>query len=110
MKTPRNGFATLLRTALGRQWQHLHPDIRARFTPAPGVTRQCFTGSMSTIDRSFVGWIIARTIAFVRILPPVRARDVPFEFNLAPVPPLLRGGSRNGSITLTTAVLNFVRS
>lgn len=86
MNTTPNGFAALLRTALGKQWQHLHPDIRARFTPAPGATRQCFTGGMNTIERSFIGWLIARLIAFARVLPSVRARDVPFEFNLAPAP------------------------
>lgn len=84
MHNTPNGFAALLRTALGAQWQHLHPDIRARFTLAPGAARQRFTGSMSIIERSRIGWLIARAIAFVRILPSVRARDVPFEFNLAP--------------------------
>ncbi len=81
-----NGLAALLRTALGTRWQHLHPDIRARFTLAPGETRQSFSGTMSEINRSTVGWIIARLIAFVRILPAVRAQDVPFEFNLTPAP------------------------
>ena len=41
---------------------------------------------MSTIERSFIGWLIARLIAFVRVLPSVRARDVPFEFNLTATP------------------------
>ena len=86
MKKTPHGFAALLHAALGTQWQHLHPDIRARFTPAPGASRQRFTGSMSEIDRSFIGWLIARAIAFVRMLPAVRARDVPFEFNLTPAP------------------------
>ncbi len=86
MKTTPNGFAALLQASLGTRWQHLHPDIRARFTPAPGVTRQRFTGSMSEIDRSFIGWLIAHAIAFVRVLPAARARAVPFEFNLAPAP------------------------
>ena len=84
MKNTPNGFAALLRRALGTQWQHLHPDIRARFTPAPGATRQRFTGTMSKIDRSFIGWLIARAIAFMHVLPAVRARNVPFEFNLSP--------------------------
>ncbi len=84
MKNIPNGFAALLRVSLGARWEHLHPDIRARFTPAPGASRQRFTGSMSGIDRSVIGRLIARAIAFVRVLPAVRARDVPFEFNLAP--------------------------
>lgn len=86
MNSPCRGFSTLLRAALGAQWAHLHPDIRARFTLAPGATRQRFTGNMSEIDRSFIGGLIARLIAFMRVLPAVRARDVPFEFNLAPAP------------------------
>ena len=86
MNDTRNGLAELLRTALGTRWQHLHPDIRARFTPAPGASRQSFSGSMSKIDRSAIGWLIAQLIAFVRILPAARARDVPFEFNLSPAP------------------------
>ena len=84
MNTSPNGFAALLRTALGTEWRHLHPDICARFTLAPGATRQSFTGVMSEIDRSTVGWLIARVIAFVHVLPAARARDVPFEFNLSP--------------------------
>ena len=78
------GLAAVLRTALGARWQHLHPDIRARFTLAPGATRQSFTGTMREIHRSRIGWLIAHLIAFVRILPTVNARDVPFEFNLSP--------------------------
>ncbi len=77
-----NGLAALLRTSLGAQWQHLHPDIRTRFTLAPGATRQRFTGVMNQIERSTLGWLIAHLIAFVHVLPAVRARDVPFEFNL----------------------------
>lgn len=81
-----NGFAALLRTSLGTEWQHLHPDIRARFTLASGETRQSFSGMMSEIDRSALGWLIARLIAFVHVLPAARARDVPFEFNLTAAP------------------------
>jgi hypothetical protein len=81
-----NGFAALLRTALGPEWQQVHPDIRARFTLAPGALRQTFTGVMSEIDRSALGWLIARLIAFLHVLPAVRARDVPFEFNLSAAP------------------------
>ena len=84
MNTPLNGFAAVLRAALGAQWQDLHPDIRARFTLAPGESRQSFTGTMHEIDRSRIGWLIAHLIAFVRILPATDARDVPFEFNLSP--------------------------
>ncbi len=84
MNTPLNGFAALLHAALGTQWQQLHPHIRARFALAPGTARQRFTGSMSEINRSPIGWLIAKLIAFVRILPAKRARDVPFEFNLSP--------------------------
>ena len=86
MNNPCRGFSTLLRAALGAQWAHLHPDIRARFTLAPGATRQRFTGSMREIDRSFIGGLIARAIAFMRVLPPDRARDVSFEFNLSLAP------------------------
>ena len=82
MKDTLNGVAALLRTSLGPHWQHLHPDIRARFTLAPGATRQRFTGTMTHIERSPLGWLIARLITFVHVLPSVRARDVPFEFNL----------------------------
>ncbi len=82
MDNTPNGLAALLGQTLGAQWRHLHPDIRARFTLAPGATRQRFTGSMSTIERSCIGWLIARLIAFMHVLPSVRARDVPFEFNL----------------------------
>ena len=89
MDTPLNGFAVLLRTALGARWQFLHPDIRARFTLAPGATQQSFTGTMDEINRSAIGWAIARLIAFMHILPSVRARDVPFEFNLSPAASLL---------------------
>ena len=31
-----------------------------------------------------MGWLVAKLIAFIRILPATRARDVPFEFNLRP--------------------------
>ncbi len=86
MKTPLNGFAAVLRESLGEQWDDLHPDIRARFTLAPGVMRQSFSGTMSEINRSPLGWLIAKLIAFVRILPAARARNVPFEFNLSPAP------------------------
>ena len=78
-----NGLAALLRQALGARWQALHPDIRARFTPAPGTTMQAFNGSMQVVERSTLGWLIAKLIAFVRILPAIKARDVPFEFHLA---------------------------
>jgi len=84
-----NGLAVLLRTSLGADWQHLHPDIRARFTLASGETCQTFTGTMGEINRSALGWLIAKLIAFVRILPATRAHNVPFEFNLAPA---LNGG------------------
>jgi hypothetical protein len=89
MSDPKNGLAVLLRNSLGADWQHLHPDIRARFTLAQGETRQTFTGTMGEINRSALGWLIAKLIAFVRILPATRARNVPFEFNLAPA---LNGG------------------
>jgi hypothetical protein len=82
MKISLNGLAILLSASLGTRWPHLHPDIRARFTLAPGTTRQRFTGTMNQIERSPLGWLIARLIAFVHVLPSVRARDVPFEFNL----------------------------
>jgi hypothetical protein len=39
---------------------------------------------MHTIDRSLLGGLIARLIAFVRVLPTVRAHEVPFEFHLSP--------------------------
>ncbi len=84
MDTPLNGLAGALRAALGDDWLRLHPDIRARFTLAPGLTRQAFTGTMRHIHRSPAGWLIAKLIAFVRILPSARTRDVPFEFNLSP--------------------------
>jgi len=84
MDDPLNDLAALLRTSLGADWQLLHPDIRARFTLAPGETCQTFTGTMSEVNRSALGWLIAKLIAFVRILPATRARNVPFEFNLAP--------------------------
>lgn len=80
------GLAGLLRAALGPRWPHLHPDIRARFTLAPGASRQRFSGVMRVVERSPLGWLIARLIAFVRVLPAARARDVPFEFNLTPAP------------------------
>ena len=89
MDTPLNGFAVLLRTALGARWQFLHPDIRARFTLAPGATRQSFSGTMDEINRSAIGWAIAHLIAFVHVLPAARARNVPFEFNLSPAASLL---------------------
>ena len=68
MDTPLNGFAVLLRTALGARWQFLHPDIRARFTLAPGATQQSFTGTMDEIDRSAIGWANqnARSVACCR--------------------------------------------
>ena len=84
MNIPLNGLAALLRTVLGARWQFLHPDIRARFTLAPGATQQSFAGTMDEINRSAIGWAIARLIAFVQVLPSARARDVPFEFNLSP--------------------------
>src|SRR5262245_15408011 len=84
MDTPLNGLAAVLRTALGRRWQALHPDIRARFTLTASETRQSFTGTMTEINRSTLGWLIAKAIAFVRILPSIRARHVAFEFNLSP--------------------------
>ena len=84
MNIPLNGLAALLRASLGPRWEDLHPDIRARFTMPPGEMRQTFTGTMSEINRSAIGWLIARLIAFVHVLPAVRARDVPFEFNLSP--------------------------
>ena len=74
------GLAGLLRAALGPRWPHLHPDIRARFTLAPGASRQRFSGVMRVVERAPLGWLIARLIAFVRVLPAARARDVPFEF------------------------------
>jgi hypothetical protein len=84
MNTQLNGLAALLRASLGSRWEHLHPDIRARFTMASGETRQTFTGTMNEINRSAIGWLIARLIAFMHVLPAVQARDVPFEFNLSP--------------------------
>jgi hypothetical protein len=92
MKIASNGLAGLLRAALGARWQQLHPQIRARFTLAPGKTQQSFAGSMSQIDRSACGWVIAKLIAFVRILPSQRARHVPFEFNLRPAQRDISGG------------------
>lgn len=86
MKYVLNGLAGVLRVALGEQWERLHPDIRARFTLAPGKTQQSFNGIMHEVDRSLIGWLIAKLIAFVRILPAQRARNVPFEFNLQPAP------------------------
>jgi Domain of unknown function (DUF4166) len=83
MTTPPHGLARLLHASLGARWQHLHPDIRARFTLAPTIQRQSFTGTMHAVDRSFIGWLIAKLIAFVRILPATRARDVPFAFHLS---------------------------
>ena len=35
---PQNGLAVVLRTVLGVRWDSLHPDIRRRFTMAPGAT------------------------------------------------------------------------
>lgn len=81
-----NGLAATLRASLGTRWPDLHPDIRARFTLAPGITRQSFEGTMQVVNRSAFGWLIAKLIAFVRILPAQRARDVPFTFNLTPAP------------------------
>lgn len=81
-----NGLAGLLRAALGERWLHLHPHIRARFTLAPGTTRQTFAGIMHEINRSAFGWLVAKLIALVRVLPAQRARNVPFEFNLTPAP------------------------
>jgi hypothetical protein len=91
MKNKPNGLAAVLSVALGRHWLHLHPDIRARFTLAPGAQAQTFTGTMNTIERSPAGWLIARLIAFLHVLPAVRARDVPFEFNLSPAPAVAGG-------------------
>lgn len=99
MKNIPNGFAALLRVSLGARWEHLHPDIRARFTPAPGASRQRFTGSMSGIDRSVIGWLIARVIAFVRVLPAVRVRAT-CHLNSTSRPHPARAGSRSGCITL----------
>jgi len=84
MNDPLNGLAVLLRTALGTRWEYLHPDIRSRFTLGAGETCQTFTGTMGEVNRSALGWLIAKLIAFVRILPATRARNVPFEFNLTP--------------------------
>ena len=84
MHHPVNGLALVLRAAMGAQWMQLHPDIRARFTLPPGARHQSFTGMMDVVDRSFMGWLVAKLIAFVRILPATRARNVPFEFNLKP--------------------------
>lgn len=86
MKPPLHGLAAVLRASLGAHWNTLHPDIRARFTLTPEAARQSFTGTMSEVHRSRVGWLIAKLIAFVRILPSVRARNVPFEFHLTPAP------------------------
>lgn len=84
MNAPLNGLASVLRPTLGAQWNQLHPDIRARFTFAPDQHHQSFTGVMNVVERTFMGWLIAKLIAFVRILPATRARKVPFEFNLRP--------------------------
>lgn len=84
MTTPLNGLAAVLRPALGAQWHQLHPDIRARFTLASDDHGQSFTGVMDVVERTFMGWMVAKLIAFVRILPATRARNVPFEFNLRP--------------------------
>lgn len=86
MKFDPNGLAGVLRASLGAHWNRLHPQIRARFTLAPGATRQSFAGTMHRIERSALGWLIAKLIAFVRILPAQSARNVPFEFNLTPAP------------------------
>ena len=86
MNKPPHGLAALLCRSLGADWKRVHPHIRARFTLAPGATRQRYTGTMSEINRSPIGWLIAHLIAFVHILPTARARDVPFEFNLSPAP------------------------
>lgn len=92
MNTPLNGLAAVLRPTLGAQWETLHEDIRARFTMAPTATRQSFTGTMQVIDRSAAGWLVAKLIAFVRILPCVRASNVPFAFNLSSAAPAAAGG------------------
>lgn len=92
MKYTPNGLAGVLRAALGARWQHLHPDIRARFTLATDKTQQSFAGSMSEVDRSACGWLIAKLIGFVRILPSQRARHVPFVFNLRPAAQWVEGG------------------
>jgi Domain of unknown function (DUF4166) len=82
MKIPANGLSVLLHAALGPAWQRLHPDIRDRFTLAPGATRQRYSGIMQRIECSALGCLIARLIAFMRVLPAVRASGVPFDFNL----------------------------
>jgi hypothetical protein len=86
MEIPLTGLAALLCTSLGPRWRHLHPDIRARFTLAPGALRQSFTGTMNVVERSPLGWLIARLITFIRVLPAARARNVKFEFNLTAAP------------------------
>ena len=83
MKHAPSGLAAVLQASLGGQWPRLHPDIRARFNLAAGNIRQSFSGTMTVIDRSTMGWLIARLIGFVRVLPAARARNVPFEFNLS---------------------------
>lgn len=91
MNDSPNGLAAVLSAALGTRWPSLHTDIRARFTLAPGETRQSFSGTMDDIQRSALGWWIARLIAFVRILPAQRARNVPFEFHLSRAPAVAGG-------------------
>lgn len=86
MKLEPYGLAGVLRAQLGERWNDLHADIRARFTLPEGTTRQSFSGSMHEIERSPLGWLMAKLIAFVRILPAKRARNVPFEFNLRAAP------------------------
>lgn len=86
-----DGLAHVLRTALGAQWWRLHPDIRTRFVPAAGTTRQSFAGIMDVVDRSPFGWWIARLLAFARVLPATRTRNTPFEFNLSPAPGVAAG-------------------
>lgn len=75
----------MLRVALGRRWDALHPHIRARFAVGEGETRAEYTGSMRRVECSRLGRLMARLIRYARILPHRNARDVPFRFEVKPL-------------------------
>ncbi len=82
---PPRDLSALLEAALGARWSLLHPEIKARFALPPGASRAVYLGVMARIERSPLGWLLARLLRHARVLPHQRAREVEFRFDVEPL-------------------------
>jgi len=82
---PGQDLLQLLREALGARFGRLHPQIRDRFALATGEATAAYVGVMQVVTRSRLGWLLARLLRPVRVLPHQRQVDVGFRFDVRPL-------------------------